>query len=59
MPGVSHGKDVIMKQDSYSCKKCKERNDAHHFIKNNMHSLWYEIEDDKPFQMDSDGQKIP
>jgi hypothetical protein len=52
-------KDVIMKQDSYSCKKCKERNDPHHFIKNNMHPFWYEIEDDESFQMDSNGKKIP
>jgi hypothetical protein len=51
--------DVIMKQDSYSCKKCKERNGPHRFIKHNMHPLWYEIEDDKSFQMDSNGKKIP
>jgi hypothetical protein len=30
-------KDVMMKQDSYTCKKCKDRNDQNHFIKNNMH----------------------
>ncbi len=52
-------KDVIMKQDCYSCKKCKERNDPHNFIQNNMHPLWYEIEADRSFQMDSNGKKIP
>jgi hypothetical protein len=52
-------KDVIMKQDSYTCKKCKDRNDQNHFIKNNMHPLWYKIEEDGSFQMDSNGKKIP
>ncbi len=52
-------KDVMMKQDSFTCKKCKDRNDPNHFIKNNMHTLWYEIEDDGSFQMDSNGKKIP
>jgi hypothetical protein len=37
----------------------KDRNDPNHFIKNNMHPLWYEIEDDGSFQMDSNGKKIP
>ncbi len=49
----------MMKQDSYTCKKCKDRNDPNYFIKNNMHPLWYEIEDDGSFQMDSNGKKIP
>jgi hypothetical protein len=52
-------KDVVMKQDSYTCKKCKDRNDSNHFIKNNKHPIWYEIEDDGSFQMDSIGKKIP
>jgi hypothetical protein len=51
-------KDVMMKQDSFTCKKCKDGNDPNHFIKNNMHLLWYEIEDDGSFQMDSNGMKI-
>jgi hypothetical protein len=52
-------KDVMMKQDSFTCNKCKDRNDPNHFIKNNMHPLWYEIEDDGSFRMDSNGKKIP
>jgi hypothetical protein len=48
-------KDVIIKQDSYTCKKCKDRNDPNHFNKNNMHPLCYKIEDDGSFQMDSNG----
>ncbi len=52
-------KDVIMKQDSYICKKCKDRNDPNHFIKNIMHPLWYEIEEDGSFRMDLNGKKIP
>ncbi len=32
-------KDVIIKQSSYTCKKCKDRKDPNHFIKNNMHPL--------------------
>ncbi len=44
-------KDVMMKQDSSTCKKCKDRNDPNHFIKNNMHPIW--------FQMNSIGKKIP
>ncbi len=28
-------------------------------LKNNMHPLWYEIEDDGSFRMDSNGKKIP
>jgi hypothetical protein len=52
-------KDVIMKQDSYTCKNFKDRNDLNHFIKNNMHPLWYKIEEDGSFRMDSNGKKIP
>jgi hypothetical protein len=52
-------KDVIMNQDRYTCKKCKDRNDPNHFIKYNMHPLWYEIGEDGSFQMDSNGKKIP
>jgi hypothetical protein len=29
-------KDVMMKQDSFTSKKCKDRNDPNHFIKNNI-----------------------
>jgi hypothetical protein len=50
-------KDVMMKQDSFTCKKCNDRNDPNHFIKSNMHPLWYEIEDDGSFRMDSNGKK--
>jgi hypothetical protein len=46
-------KDVIIKQDSNTCKKCKDRNDPNHFIENNMHPLWYEIEEDGSFRTDS------
>ncbi len=49
-------KDVMMKQDSFTCKKCKDRKAPNHFIKNN---IWYEIEDDGSFRMDSNGKKIP
>ncbi len=42
-------KDIIMKQDSYTCKKYKDRNDPNLFIKYNMHPLWYEIEEDGSF----------
>ncbi len=52
-------KDVMMKQDSFTSKKCKDRNDPNHFIKNNMHPFWYEIEDDRSFRMDSNRKKIP
>jgi hypothetical protein len=52
-------KDVIIKQDSYTCKKCKDRNDPNHFIKNNMHPLWYEIEEDGSLRMNSNEKKIP
>jgi hypothetical protein len=52
-------KDVIINQDSYTCKKCKDRNAPNHFTKNNMHPLWYEIEEDGSFRTDSNGKKIP
>ncbi len=44
-------KDVIIKQDSYTCKKCKDRNDPNHFsihfgmiLKNTGHSEWTQME---------------
>ncbi len=49
----------MMKQDSYTCKKCKDRNDLNHFIRNNMSPIWYEIEDDRSFRMDSFEKRIP
>ncbi len=59
LPGMSHGERCYDETRQFTCKKCKDRNDPNHFIKNNMHPLWYEIEDDGSLQMDSNGKKIP
>jgi hypothetical protein len=60
LPGMSHREGCYDEtRQLYMQKKCKDRNDPNHFIKNNMHPLWYEIEDDGSFQMGSYGKKIP
>jgi hypothetical protein len=59
LPGMSHGEGCYDETRQFTWKKCKDRNDPNHFIKNNMHPLWYEIEDGGSFQMDSNGKKIP
>jgi hypothetical protein len=53
MPGVSHGEGCYYETRQLFMQEM-QRN-----IKNNMYPLWYEIEDDGSFQMDSNGKKIP
>ncbi len=56
---MSHGEGCYDETRQFYMQKLKDRNDPNHFIKNNMHPLWYEIEDDGSFRMDSNGKKIP
>ena len=40
-------------------QEMQNRHDPNHFIENNMHPLWCEIEEDRSLQTDSNGKRIP
>jgi hypothetical protein len=44
---------------SYTCQKCHKRKDPMHFLKNNLHPVWYEVSEDGEFVRDVHGDKIP
>ncbi len=44
---------------SYTCQKCHKRKDPMHFLKNNLHPVWYEVSEDREFVSDVYGNKVP
>ena len=44
---------------SYTCPKCHKRKDPMHFLKNNLHPVWYEVSEDGEFVRDIYGNKVP
>jgi hypothetical protein len=43
----------------YTCDKCQNRKDPMYFLKNNLHTVWYEVSDNGEFTKDKDGNKVP
>ena len=43
----------------YVCKGCKTRKDSNYFIKNNLHPVWYHVDDKGNRLLDSGGNEIP
>lgn len=43
----------------YVCKTCTKRNDPDFFINNNLHPVWYNVDEDGNHVTDESGKKIP
>jgi len=52
-------KNVLPDHESYICKKCHKRKDPDYFLKNNLHPVWFEVNEDGSNKLDSSGKKIP
>ena len=44
---------------NYVCKRCKTRKEPNYFIKNNLHPVWYHVDDEGNRLLDSEGNEIP
>ena len=51
--------NVLPDHESYTCKKCHKRKDPDYYMKNNLHPVWFEVNEDGPNKLDSSGKKIP
>ena len=43
----------------YVCSACRKRKDDQFFIRNNLHPVWYEVDEEGAHALDSDGRKKP
>ena len=41
----------------YECKSCQKRGDPEYYIKNNLHPVWYLVDDDGNYVLDENGEK--
>ena len=44
---------------TYICQKCQIGKDPKYFLKNNLHPIWYEVDDNGQYIKDKYGNKIP
>ncbi len=42
----------------YECKSCKERVEPNYYIKNNLHPVWYLLDDDNNYALDENGDSV-
>ena len=42
----------------YECKSCKKRAEPDYYIKNNLHPVWYLVDDDSSYILDKNGGKV-
>ena len=42
----------------YTCKSCKKRGEPDYYIKNNLHPVWYLVDDDGNYVLDENGDKV-
>lgn len=45
--------------EAYTCKKCLKRKDNDYYLKNNLHPVWFEVNEDGSYKLDEAGKKIP
>jgi len=50
-------KNVLPDHESYICKKCHTRKDPDYFMKNNLHPVWFEVNEDGSNKLDLSGGK--
>ena len=44
---------------NYICKECRARKDPEYFLQNNLHPVWYLIDDNGDYVLDTNGDKVP
>lgn len=50
---------VSSSKEVYTCKKCLKRKDNDYYLKNNLHPVWFEVNEDGSYKLDETGKKIP
>ena len=50
---------VSQDRPDYTCNSCKKRGDPDFFIRNNLHPVWYNVDNDGNHVTDSSGNKVP
>jgi hypothetical protein len=45
-------------QESYTCKKCRKRKDNDYYLNNNLHPVWFEVNEDGSHKLDEMGKKF-
>ena len=43
---------------AYVCKACNKRNDPDYYIKNNLHPVWYLVDDENNYVLDENGKRV-
>lgn len=46
-------------ENNFTCNKCSSRKDPNFFLDNNLHPVWYAIDNDGNYDCDENGNKIP
>jgi len=54
-----HMQSTISDKDMYTCKKCLKRKDNDYYLRNNLHPVWFEVNNDGSYVLDKAGKKIP
>ncbi len=49
--------NVLPDRESYTCKKCCKRKDNDYYLNNNLHPVWFEINEDGIHKLDEAGEK--
>lgn len=52
-------KKDITEQENYQCQSCKKRGDPNYHLDNNLHPIWYLVDDDGNHVVDENGSKVP
>jgi hypothetical protein len=50
--------NVLPDQESYTCKKCCKRKDNDYYLNNNLHPVWFKVNEDGSHKLDEVGKKI-
>ena len=49
----------LKNSDNFQCKSCKDRKDPNYYLRNNLHPVWYLVDDNGNYLKDDNGDKIP
>jgi hypothetical protein len=45
-------------KEIYTCKKCCKRKDNDYYLRNNLHPVWFQVNEDGSYKLDEAGKKI-
>jgi len=51
--------NILPVQESYTCKKCCKKKDNDYYLNNNLHLVWFKVNEDGSHKLDEVGKKIP